>query len=77
MTNERRRSSKKAFGTQNTTSIYDVVHDRRVYQMHRMGTFAARFNNSAGFANIGGHGGHDRQSGGVAQLREVNASKVE
>ena len=77
MINERRRSSKKAFGTQNSTSIYDVVHDRGVHKMHRVGTFTARSHNSTGFANIGGHGGHDRQSGGVAQLREVNASKVE
>ena len=74
MTNERRRRSKKAFGTQNTTSIYDVVHDRGVHKMHRVGTFTARSYNSTGFTNISGHGGHDRQSGGMAQLREVNAS---
>ena len=56
LTNERRNVARKAFGTQNTTSIYDVVHDRGVHKMHRVGTFTARSYNSAGFANIGGHG---------------------
>ena len=36
-----------------------------------MGTFTARFNNTTGFANIGGHGRHDRQSGGMVKFREM------
>ena len=36
-----------------------------------MGVITARSYNTAGFADIGGHGGHDRQSGSLAELRKM------